>query len=428
MKAAGIFSVATMATAASAAPLLDDLVNTIEGVVGNVPVVADLLETVPATALVSGIFDRLDDDELVSALPIQDIVAGLPVQKIIAQLPVADIASGLPIAGDVVGDVAGDKKKRDVTESLNLPILGDLLDAIPASELLGGIIGSLSPQDLLSGLPVQKIVSALPVQDVIDRLPVKDVVAQLPIAGDVAQNLPVKRDLGTVPIVGALLQNIPALDLVNAVVQVLPVDGIVSTLPIDSIVARLPVKDLVAALPTDVVSNLHSKRDELNVVKHLETVVSSVQQHTKLINATITKVESGAIKKAEAQVTIVKQVGIVQVDLEDLLSMLNDQSAVTIASDQTDVVIGLLNGLVAELMATSQSLVSGVGLGSKLITPLHTVFGKSAKIVTVLDGFQPGILAGVAAGVGPLLTGLTGGLLTPLLAPVLSLVVGAVPI
>lgn len=431
MKATSFYSMATLATAASAAPLLDDAVDTLEGVVGNVPVVSDLLQVVPAENLLDGVVTRLPTDELINRLPIKEIVNGLPVQDIIAQLPYAKIAEGLPIVGDAVSD---ENKKRDITDSIGgIPLLGELLDSLPVSELLGEIfstLAQLSPDALLDLLPAQKIVAALPPQDIIDRLPVKDVVAQLPIAGDVTQTTPSnKRDLGTLPIVGALLDMVPTTDLLDGVVGLLTVDGIISRLSIQDIVARLPVKDIIAALPADVANTLPTKRAEAAIVGRLDTIVIGVKEHTKLINATVAKVEAGKIHKAEAQAAVISEVKLIEVKIKDFLSQLSSShSTIAITAGETDVVVAHLNSLLAEVLAVSQSVASRVGLRAKIITPLHAVFSKSSKLVTVLGGFQAGIVPGVAATLGPLLTGFSGGLLAPVLAPLLSIVVGAVSV
>src|SRR5690606_13780522 len=124
---ATVFSAATLATAASAAPLLDNVLDTVDAIVGDVPIVGHLLENVPPTPTPEGAVSVVPADELVDRPPIQEIVAALPVNQIVSALPLGEIVSAVPITRDVGEDA--DEKVEDVTEFLGgIPLLGGLLD------------------------------------------------------------------------------------------------------------------------------------------------------------------------------------------------------------------------------------------------------------------------------------------------------------
>jgi len=417
---ATVFSAATLATAASAAPLLDSVLDTVDAIVGNVPVVGDLLENVPATDILKGVFAVVPADELVDRLPIQEIVAALPVNQIVSALPLGEIVSAVPIKRDVED---AEEKVEDVTDFLgDIPLLGGLLDTLPATDLLHGLLSTLSVDDLLDGLDVNVVVNALPVKDVIARLPVGDIVSQLPVAGDVAQNLPVKRvDLGTVPIVGALLQRIPVTDLVDALVARLPVDGIVSRLPVNAIVARLPVKDIVAVLPAD----LPVKRAEINVVSQVKETVTVVKEHTKTIKATVSKVEAGKVQKKVAETTVIKHIDELKVDLTKVIADL--KCGEVVEAIDIDVLVELVGTLVGELVAIVKSL-TVLDLHAQLIAELHGLFALVANLLSVLAGLETTFQAALLPVLKPILGGFDVPQLVPVLTPIISVVVGIVPV
>jgi hypothetical protein len=77
MKAAGIFSIATMAASALAAPLVGGLLDTVGGVTDKVPIVGPILSQVDAEALIK---------KLPVGDALKEVVSGLPTTGTVDQI------------------------------------------------------------------------------------------------------------------------------------------------------------------------------------------------------------------------------------------------------------------------------------------------------------------------------------------------------
>lgn len=77
MKAAGIFSIATMAASAIAAPLVGGVLDTVNGLTGSVPIVGPILSQVDAEALIK---------KLPVGAVLEKVVSGLPTSGTVDQI------------------------------------------------------------------------------------------------------------------------------------------------------------------------------------------------------------------------------------------------------------------------------------------------------------------------------------------------------
>jgi hypothetical protein len=428
MKATGIFSVATVATAATAAPLLGSVLDTVEGVVGGLPIVGDILERVPVTDLLNGVFARLPVDELVDRLPVQDIVQQLPVGEIVEQLPLQPIVDTV---NEVVGGVAdlAPVKRGYVGNALSgIPLVGSILDSLDATDLLDGILDILPIEGIAQRLPAQDIIDRLPVQDIVARLPVNDVIEKLNVAAKIDVNVNKRAVLDIpveLPLVKAILDRIPVTDLLNGVVARLPVKDIVAQLPVKDIAARLPAAEIVKALPAvrDVAS-----RDikELNVVTVIEETFVKVKEHTKIIRVTLEKVDKDATNVKDASKIIYEQVSELKVVLVDTVKVVTNDAALPLVEVEAERLIAVVKTLVEEILTTVVNLVKTLGLRANLVTLLHEVFVLLADLLSLLADISADLVPGIVNLLNTLLSGLQDDVLVPVATPLIAFAVGLV--
>ncbi|KAI6780874.1 uncharacterized protein J7T54_007354 [Emericellopsis cladophorae] len=428
MKATGIISVATLATAASAAPLLGSVLDTVEGVVGGLPILGDILDRVPVTDLLDGIFARLPADQLVDSLPAQDIIQQLPIGEIVQQLPLQNIIDTVNSGVGSVADILPVKRDYVGNAVSGVPLVGSILDSLDVTDLLDGVLEILPVEGIAQRLPAQDIIDSLPAEDIIARLPVNDVVANLKVAAkaDVNVNKRAAVDLPVeLPLVKAILDRIPVADLLNGVVSRVPAKTIAAQLPVKEVVAHLPAADIVKALP---VANKVASRDvqQLNVVTVLEQTVVKVKEHTKVINVTLEKVDSDATNVNDASKIIYEQVSQLKVVLVDTVKVVTNDAAFPLVKVEVDDLIEVVKTLVEEIVATVLNLVKALGLRTKIVTLLHEIFALLADLLSLLVDITSDLVPSVVDILDTFLSGLKDGVLVPVATPLIAFTVGLV--
>ncbi|KAG9256318.1 uncharacterized protein F5Z01DRAFT_505339 [Emericellopsis atlantica] len=428
MKATGIISVATLATAASAAPLLGGVLDTVEGVVGGLPIVGDILDRVPVTDLLDGIFARLPVDQLVDSLPAQDIVQQLPIGEIVQQLPLQNIIDTVNSGVGSVADILPVKRGYVGNAISGVPLVGSILDSLDVTDLLDGILDILPVEGIAQRLPAQDIIDSLPAEDIIARLPINDVVANIKVAAkaDVSVNKRAAVDLPVeLPLVKAILDRIPVTDLLNGVVARVPVKTIVAQLPVKDVVAHLPAADIVKALP---VANKVASRNvqQLNVVTVLEQSVVKVKEHTKVINVTLEKVDSETTNVQDASKIIYEQVSQLKVVLVDTVKVVTNDAALPLVKVEVEDLVAVVKTLVEEILTTVLNLVKALGLRTKIVTLLHEIFALLADLLGLLVDITSDLVPSVVEILDTFLSGLKDGVLVPVATPLIAFTVGLV--
>nr|QNN94285.1 EmeA [Acremonium sp.] len=429
MKATGIISVATLATAASAAPILGGILDTVEGIVGGLPIVGDILERVPVTDLLDGIFARLPVDELVESLPLQDIVQQLPIGEVVQALPLQPVLDA--VNAGVVGPVADilPVKRGYVGNAISgIPLVGSIIDSLDITDLLDGILDILPVDGIAQRLPAQDIIESLPVQDIIARLPISDVVQNLQVAAkvDVKVNKRAALDVPVeLPLVKAILDRIPVKDLLNGVVARVPVKDIVAQLPVKDIAAHLPAAEIVKALP---VASKIASRDikELNVVTVLEQTVVKVKEHTKVINVALEKVDTDVTNVNDAAKIVYEQVSQLKVVLVDTVKVVANDAALPLVKVEVERVVEVVKTLLEEILTTVLNIVKALGLRAKIATILHEVFTLLADLLSLVVDITSELVPGIVDVLNTFLSGLQNSVLIPVATPLVAFAVGLV--